>query len=488
MNIIDVRAFGVSSGGVIDCGPILQDLIWHLSDGHTLYFPKGYYRTTLPLVTGTKLNWLGDGEGTQLFMDGDQTLLTLFNQAGLRVEKMLLMSNNVNAANSVLALHQIHKSFIDVSVLGGYTALEMCGCVINEVNVHSSTATSGIFSGFVPSSTVKAVSLAVDNQAHIACNANTFICPRIEGAGTGFDISGQGVTAENGGTGETDNKLVGGCIESCGLALSLDGSYQPFTIDGTHMEANGADLVIRRSANITISNSYMGSAANPNNVTLEDSGNVLFENSYVQWLQISDTCTDVQTRRCVVRHTDDASMEGDFQNVDYVQAGSLPYGDSDDLTYGSLPRLIETSNANPTLQEWDAGMPKSYFAEGGAIIASETVIVRSGSTSVRVAPPYVPEAYAGLGYAIPSLRVGQRVAVDVWTYNSASAAALIGVGDTGAWRTGRNSCLSVGWVRHRLHFRYWAGAYKLAIFASLSNAETYPVYVDSVRLMIDPSD
>jgi hypothetical protein len=483
---LNVRLFGATGDGVTDDGPALLAALAAANDGDTVFFPKGAYRTTQTLATTKRVNWIGEGYGSQVFMDGNKSLITITEQRELRIRDLALFSNNTDATKSVLHLARVHASDIDVSVFGGYNGLRMQGCVINLVRLHASVNNAGIFPGWAVSPTRKALWLDLSLLPYqIATNANTFLNPCIEGVDTGVHIDGQNAIPANGGVGETDNQFIGGSIESCVLGLFCDGAWQPTTINGTHFEASGRDLYIYRSANITVENAYLGSFPPNACVFIDQSQNVNLKNCYVRVLELTSTCNGFRSTDCVVRVVVDNSPDAQFFNKRFVDVGSLPYGPTDYCAYGSRSDPNQTLiNTNVSLDQWSsAAHPNGYTAHGGAVLTQDSTIYRTGGSSTKIVAPYAPLAYAGLSFALPPSLIGKWITVEVWTYATVVGNALIGVGHTGDWDIGANASQVInGWIKHTLSFLCRVGADRIVVFASAGTPTTTPLYVDSIRI------
>jgi hypothetical protein len=362
----------------------------------------------------------------------------------------------------------------------------MTGCLLDTARLHISQNTGGTPSGWTPSATVAGITLRVATApSQIACNANTFINPVLEGLGTGFVIDGQNATPGVGGIGETDNQISGGTIESCNLGISCDGVYQPTIIDGTHFEQNGQDLNFTRSSNIVVRNSYIYSFTGYHSIALDQSSNIFFENSIIHTLDISSTCSRVESKRCILRKVFDNSPDARFDNIQYLQTGESPYGISDGSVYGRVvvPDQV-VINSNPTLSTWTLStVPDGYGIQGAATISQEFSVFRKGTSSAKIVAPYAPSAFSGLTYPIPASLLGQWITVEAWSYSGLAGNLVICVGKTGNWRVGVNFSTTInGWIKHTVSFLVDANSDKLMLSGSFNTPSVAPAYVDSVRI------
>lgn len=490
--VVNVLDYGAVGDGTTNNSVAIQAAIDACPVGGTIYFPKGYYRTTTQLTSKNNISWLGDGVGSQLFMDGNNTLLYVADQREIRIEKLGFFSNNTNSAKSCVHLYRVDASYFDFRALGGYTGLRMQGCLLNQVRYHCSVnAPSGavdwIYSGWTLSNTQNGLyldtafgSLAGD----VATNVNTFINNVIEGVFYGVYIYGQNPASVGiGGIGEFDNQWLGGTSEGNTVAFYADGTYQSVLIDGLHFEANGQDISLVRCANVKIANAYIGSAVSAfQSVLFTDSANIIIENCYIRSLFIQGNCNNIRSYNSIIRIVSDDTTSSLFYNNQYVNfGGGLPYGASDSYLYGQVDGKVQTLvNTNQNLQTWTVtSIPDGYVNVGAATIARSTLHALGTYSAEVTAPTNNPFAYVGLAWPISTAYYGYWITVEVWTYSTVANNALVGVGTAGDWKIGSNATDKInGWVKHVVSFEAGLTADRVVVFAGAnSSGANTPIYV-----------
>ena len=489
--VINVLDYGAVGNGTANDGPAIQAAFNACPVGGTVYFPKGYYRSTQQLNTLNNISLLGEGVGSQLFMDGNNTLLYVANQREIRIEKLGFFSNNTNSANSCVHLYRVDASYFDFRALGGYTGLRMQGCLLNQVRYHCSTnvpdgAVNWIYSGWTLSSTQNGLYLETafgSTDGNVATNVNTFINNVIEGVVYGVYIYGQNPASIGiGGIGEFDNQFIGGTSEGNGVGFYADGTYQSMLLDGLHFEANGQDISLVRCANVKIANAYIGSTASAlQSVLFTDSANIIIENCYIRSLFVQSNCSNVRSYNSIIRIVGDDTTSSLYLNNQYIQLGTLPYGASDSYLYGQVQGQVQTLvNTNQNLQTWTVStIPDGYVNVGSATIAQSTTYALGTYSAKVTAVTNSPFAYSGLAWPISTAYYGYWITVEVWTYSTVANNALVGVGSTGDWEIGSNATTKInGWVKHVVSFQADAAANKVIVFsgANASGANT-PIYV-----------
>lgn len=484
---INVLDYGAIGDGSTNDGAAIQAAIDACPVGGTVYFPKGYYRTTTQITMKNNVSLLGEGVGSQLFMDGDNTLLYAADQREVRYEKLGFFSNNTDSEKLCVHLYRVDASYMDFQALGGKTALKMEGCLINEVRYHCSVNGSGsIYNGWTLSATQNGLVLTTafnSSAGRVATNANTFINPCIEGVVYGVFIDGQDPDAIGiGGIGEFDNQFIGGTIEGNSVGFYADGTYQPMLIDGLHFEANGQDIILARCVNVKIANAYIGSSISAyQSVYLADSKNIIVENCYIRSLFIQSNCANVRSYNSITRIVSDDTTSSVFYNNQYINSNALPYGPSDAFVYGQVQGKIQTLvNTNQNLQTWTLNtIPDGYVSVGSATIAKSTAHTLGTYSAEVTAPTNSPFAYSGLAWPISTAYYGYWITIELWTYSTVANNVLIGVGTAGDWKIGANSTSAInGWVKHVVSFEAGATANKVIAFAGANaSGVNTPIYV-----------
>lgn len=490
--VVNVLDYGAVGNGTTNDGPAIQAAFNACPVGGTVYFPEGYYRSTQQLNTLNNISLLGDGVGSQLFMDGNNTLLYVADQREIRIEKLGFFSNNTNSAKSCVHLYRVDASYFDFRALGGYTGLRMQGCLLNQVRYHCSVnapagAVNWVFSGWTLSNTQHGLyldtafgSLAGD----VATNVNTFINNVIEGIFYGVYIYGQKPTEVGiGGIGEFDNQWLGGTSEGNTIAFYADGTYQSMLLDGLHFEANGQDIILARCANVKITNAYIGSSVSAlQSVLFTDSKNIIIENCYIRSLFVQSGCANVRSYNSIIRIVGDDTTSSLYLNNQYTKFGSaMPYGASDPYLYGQVQGQVQTLvNTNQNLQTWTVlTIPDGYVSVGSATVARSTLYALGTYSAEVTAPTNSPFAFSGLAWPIPTTYFGYWVTVEVWTYSTVANNALVGVGSAGDWKIGANATTKInGWVRHVVSFQADAAADRVIVFSGAnSSGVNTPIYV-----------
>jgi len=489
--VVNVLDYGAVGDGTTNNGTAIQAAIDACPVGGTVYFPKGYYRTTTQITMKNNVSLLGDGVGSQLFMDGNNTLLYAADQREVRYEKLGFFSNNTNSAKSCVHLYRVDASYFDFRALGGYTGLRMQGCLLNQVRFHCSVnapagAVNWVYSGWTLSSTQVGLYLETafgSTAGDVATNVNTFINNVIEGVVYGVYIYGQNPASIGiGGIGEFDNQFIGGTSEGNSIGFYADGTYQSMLLDGIHFEANGQDISLVRCANVKIANTYIGSAVSAlQSVLFTDSANIIIENCYIRSLFVQSTCRNVRSYNSIIRIVGDDTTSSLYLNNQYTQLGALPYGASDQYLYGQVQGQVQTLvNTNQNLQTWTVlTIPDGYVNVGSATIARSTTYALGTYSAQVTAPTNSPFAYSGLAWPIPTTYYGYWITVEVWTYSTVASNALVGVGSVGDWKIGSNATTKInGWVRHVVSFEAGSTADRVVVFSGAnSSGVNTPIYV-----------
>ena len=490
--VVNVLDYGSVGDGTTDNGTAIQAAINACPVGGTVYFPQGYYRTTTQITMKNNVSLLGEGVGSQLFMDGNNTLLYSAYQREVRYEKLGFFSNNTNSANSCVYLYRVDASYMDFRALGGVTALKMQGCLLNEIRYHCSVnkpqgAVNWIYSGWTLSATQNGLYLNTafgSLDGDVATNSNTFINNVIEGVVYGVYVYGQNpASVVTGGIGEFDNQFIGGTTEGNSIGFYADGTYQSMSIDGLHFEANGQDIILTRTVNVKISNSYIGSSISAlQSVYFVDSANISIENCYIRSLSIQNACNNIRSYNSIIRIVGDDTFSSLFYNNQYVSfGGGLPYGASDAYLYGQVDGQVQTLvNTNQNLQTWTVTtIPDGYVNVGSATIAQSTTHALGTYSAQVTAPTNSPFAYSGLAWPISTAYYGYWITVEVWTYSSVIGNALVGVGTAGNWQIGSNSSQIVnGWIKHVVSFNAGSTADKVIVFSGAnSSGSNSPIWV-----------
>jgi hypothetical protein len=486
MGVVSMWTYGGRGDGTSDNAAALTAAIAGAHVGDLIWFPPGDYRFASEVVCTKAVSFGGVGIGSRLYADGDFTLLLLSGVNNVRVQALTLFSRNTSAAQAVLSLQQVHGALVDVGIWGGRTGLRMVGCLVNKVRLQCSGSLAvSLPPTWVPSAVELGASVIRDNAGDVASNGNMFENPRIEGCSVGVSVSGQPVVPSDGGVGETDSQFVGGTIEGNGTGVILDGCWQPTVFEGVHCEGNAvADVQVLRSANVVFRDQYLGSAG-PVSVSVENSHNVGFENSYVRRLAVDSASSGVKARNCVIRILSDDGVDTDVVSEQYLQTGALPYGVSDSARHGRVEGIKQTLLVgNQWLQDWGPnGLPIGFSAVGGATVVKEAGIFYAGSCSAKVTAPYAPSANSGLRCQLPASMSGHWVTLEVWTYSSAPASVLVGVKGAATVCTMANSSPTINaWIRHRVSVRCPAGTSEAMVYVG-QVAPNAPTYVGGFKIL-----
>jgi hypothetical protein len=216
----------------------------------------------------------GAGFATQIYSNSGQTLFQLVNVSDAVIRDVYLGSNSTIPGVSLIELVNSHRNQINnVTMLGGYYGVHLKGSLLNTlIDIRSGTN----FQGFFAPTSVTNTWVMGEPFNQVSANANTFISPVLEGGTNGI------VLTDNAGQGSIN--ILGGTMEGVtGTALTLQTTFLPSSVTGTHFEANGiADIVIQASSNIHISSVVSNMPIN----LLGDSRNVKISDSVAQTISI----------------------------------------------------------------------------------------------------------------------------------------------------------------------------------------------------------
>lgn len=273
----NVRDFGATGDGQRDDTRAFREAISALDAGGVLYVPQGRYVVSDKLVIAKSISVRGTGVGSQIFQNGQSTLLLLQGVNAVTISHLYLGSRATTAGASLIQLNNSHHNrIVDVTMLGGDTGLYLHGSLLNTIQDLRTGVNFGGFFGAVSANKNWVVADAFNN---ISSNQNTFIAPVLEGGVNGFVIS------DNNGQGSVT--ISGGTVEGVsGVAMSFNNTFLPSVVSGFHFEANGvADVVLNSSSNIRLS-----SIMSLKNVLLKgDTRNVEVADSIVEHMTIDAT-------------------------------------------------------------------------------------------------------------------------------------------------------------------------------------------------------
>jgi len=475
---VNVKDFGAVGDGTTDNTLAIQAAIDACVDGQTLYFPTGNYLVSGILTSTNTINYVGEGIGSAIFQSTDNDLLVIANQREINIKGLALYSAATTSTKSIIRLTNVMSSYIDVFMLGGYSGLTLAGCILNSVRVHCSTnSNSQVYPGWTLPVMQRGINMTGANA--IATNANTFINCVLEGIIYGIYSDANLV-------GETDNQFIGGTSENNGYGIFYKGSYQPTTINGMHFEDNQfGDIILENSFNVAIENCYLGFNNGQDNIKLISCNNICVTNCYVYRLSADAPCINIKTRECVVRRLFDNSADSDLVNYQYLDFTGSPYGGSDAGQFGRFEGLAQKLiNTNTNLKVWTSpSIPDGFTNVGFATISQDTSIVRSGTFSTKIVPPYAPNAFAGMSFQIPVQYANQLVTMEIWAYRPTGAEVSISIFTAGIYIIFSNIAEENHWRRYVSTFRVpEVGSYGALVMASLSSASALPIYLDSFKV------
>jgi Pectate lyase superfamily protein len=283
-----VKLNGAIGDGVTDDTLSFQQAFAKAAAGGYVVVPEGHFKLTSTIVITKPVIIVGKGFSTQLFITNNQTMFQFVNVNNSAIRDVYLGSDSTTG-HLIEFVNSHHNQINNVTMLGGNYGLHLKGSLLNTIiDLRSGTN----FQGFFAPTSTNNVWVYAEPFGGVSANSNTFIAPVLEGGTNGIVLSDGG--------GQGSLQIMGGSIEGVsGTGLSLQGTFLPSSITGTHFEANGvADIAIVGSSNIRMT--AITSVPNPTSAGLTlisltgDSRNVQLTDSLITSISVANTTKRIQ--------------------------------------------------------------------------------------------------------------------------------------------------------------------------------------------------
>jgi hypothetical protein len=343
----NVRDFGAKCNGTNDDTSAFIQAIAAAPIGGIVYVPRGncVVSSTLVINSSHPVSLVGEGVGSQIFQNANQTLLQLQDTNALMIKDLFLGSAATTPGIALIELDNSHHNRIDnVTMLGASYGLHLYGSLLNTmVDLRSGINFSNLFFAASQVSTNLYWVYAERNPTtNISANANTFIAPVLEGGTNGIIITD--------GNGQGSLQLVGGTIEGVtGIGLQFQNTFLPSSVTGIDFEDNGQDIVINNSSNIKLS--AINSVSGFSSVTQTQSASIVSLNGDTRNVQISDSSIDSitvasSTKRIVLQNITFGLASGAYSNVNLPPVTVIPPGSPTDPFPGPITNITANNVGN----------------------------------------------------------------------------------------------------------------------------------------------
>jgi Pectate lyase superfamily protein/C1q domain len=266
--VTSVKSYGAKGDGVTDDTQAIQNAINYLNSvgGGTLFFPKGSYLITSPLILYTNISFKGASKDVTIIQSENDIELIKSNNPSVRTDNIAIQSMTfkrygTNGTKPILDLTGIsHSNFTDVKVdkTGGKgSVIGIKGGALTYYNKFDNVQVRGCFEGY---------------RFYNEANANIIVGGAVLSCDYGIVIDGTNST-----------KILGGAVELCNVVgvLMRNGSKNN-TVIGARVEAVPTCFRVEYSANPAFDNYFIGCLTYPSSGGTKydfQTSNVLIENS-----------------------------------------------------------------------------------------------------------------------------------------------------------------------------------------------------------------
>ncbi|MBM3213195.1 hypothetical protein FJZ33_13305, partial [Candidatus Poribacteria bacterium] len=332
--------------------PTIQDAVNATPVRGVLYFPKGEYTVSSPIVITKRISLVGAGFSSQLYQSGDNHLIH-FDASGvaggfqfLTIKDLYLGSAATSPGRALLKLSRIHDCHIEnVCMLGGHYGLHLYGCLRNTIiNLHTDTSSScfgncSMNEYYVYSEPMPGIT---------SNNANVFLGCHIRGGGTGK----RGLYIMDN-RGEGNFNMIGGTVEGFpDQGIYLSGLSQSFNIIGVHVEGLNSKIEVMDCSVGSISGCYASEG-----IEIRRSDNIRITGCYVR-----SVTADKFSSKIYVGNTKlgsgDIYLPGSYSGIENISLASMGYLDKGGLQTQSVRNMVDGD-----LETWVNGVPLGFTTD-----------------------------------------------------------------------------------------------------------------------------
>ena len=462
--------FGATGDGTTDDTIAIQDTIDFLSNGGTLFFPKGNYLVSNTFTISNRINIIGYGNESQIYQSADLNLFVLDGIKNVTM-KNLYLGSSATSDTAIIKLDNAHRNqFEDITLAGGYKGIWVYGSLINTfINIKSYINFGGFFHAV--SSNQYWIYSERDIAGTISSNANTYVAPCLEGGVYGFYIT------------DTNNEgnffVYGGVVEGMSTkGIYTSGIGLSSIVSGTCFE--GAGSVIDVSGMILLT-SIVG------DTVILDGEHSALTDSYIS----TSVTIDATAKNCRIINVKTVSL---INNADgtYI-SGIINPASEYSFKAGNLQSNL-SNLCDGDLENWVSGIPEGFtklmgdLTKTGTGLGDTTKKFSKYACKIAVA---TGDTWGNMQKSINYSRyVGKKITVSAWVYSPTSGGAIPKIVlwyDDGARATILDSStVKDSWVRLSGTFIVRSGYSDLKIMFCAGYNDASPtnyVYVDGIEII-----
>ncbi|MDR3011444.1 MAG: glycoside hydrolase family 55 protein [Sphingobacterium sp.] len=248
---LNVRDFGAKGDGAADDTESIQQTI-NAGVGKTIFFPRGNYRVTRPLILPNSIKLLGEGDvggaGGMVISSGvGKDLSAIFTAKGNLLEDVIL--ENIRTLGSKSGI------YLNVANGGAFTKVKIYNCVFQDHDICIEVdggVIEGMYANIIRDSYFKASRLGIFCEG--TYNINTIESTGFENMKEGYlSLGKRGKTAL--GNSFLRNRCEAVIAIEKGAGLSLNQATYGFVIDGNYFENSFRHLIqLNGAKNVQIQN------------------------------------------------------------------------------------------------------------------------------------------------------------------------------------------------------------------------------------------
>ncbi|WP_426790085.1 glycosyl hydrolase family 28-related protein [Sphingobacterium sp. WOUb80] len=248
---LNVRDFGAKGDGAADDTESIQQAI-NAGVGKTIFFPRGNYRVTRPLILPNSIKLLGEGDvggaGGMVISSGvGKDLSAIFTAKGNLLEDVIL--ENIRTLGSKSGI------YLNVANGGAFTKVKIYNCVFQDHDICIEVdggILEGMYANIIRDSYFKASRLGIFCEG--TYNINTIESTGFENMKEGYlSLGKRGKTAL--GNSFLRNRCEAVIAIEKGTGLSLNQATYGFVIDGNYFENSFRHLIqLNGAKNVQIQN------------------------------------------------------------------------------------------------------------------------------------------------------------------------------------------------------------------------------------------